>query len=89
MTTPNGSPPKKKRLTLTHIVFHILLSEDTWRVAIGIVLAIVSAPFLRPFDHTGIGRYVMFVTAVVVGWAVSKVPSEWIVRQIKLLFPDR
>lgn len=89
MTTPNDFPPKKKRLTLDHIVFHILLSEDTWRVAIGIFLAVVSAPILRPFDHTGIGRYVMFVTVVVVGWAVSKAPSQWIVRQIKLFFPNR
>jgi len=89
LTTPNDSSPKKKRPTLNHIMFHILLSEDTWRVAIGIVLAVVSAPILRPFDHTGIGRYVMFVAAVVVGWAVSKVPSQWIVRQVKLLFPNR
>jgi hypothetical protein len=55
----------------------------------GIALAVVSAPMLRPFDQTGIGRYVMFVTAVIVGWAISKAPSQWIVRQIKLLFPKR
>jgi hypothetical protein len=89
LTTPNDSTPKKKRLTPTYILFHILFSEDTWRVAIGIALAILSAPILRPFDHTGIGRYVMFVTAVVVGWAISKVPSQWIVRQFRLLFPNQ
>jgi hypothetical protein len=89
LTTPNDSTPKKKRLTPTYIVFHILFSEDTWRVAIGIALAVVSAPMLRSFDHTGIGRYVMFVTVVVIGWAISKTPSLWIIRQIKLLFPNR
>jgi hypothetical protein len=89
LTTPNDSTPKKKRLTPTYIVFHILFSEDTWRVAIGIALAVVSAPMLRSFDHTGIGRYVMFVTVVVLGWAISKTPSLWIIRQIRLLFPNR
>ena len=89
MRTPNDFPPGKKRLTPTYIVFHILFSEDTWRVAIGIALAVVSAPMLRPFDHTGIGRYIMFVTAVLIGWAISKVPSQWIVRQIRQLFPNQ
>ena len=89
MTTPNDSKPSNKRLTPIHILSHILFSEDTWRVAMGIALAVVSAPMLRPFDYTGIGRYVMFVTAVIVGWAISKAPSQWIVRQIKLLFPKR
>jgi hypothetical protein len=88
LRTPNDSPPRKKRLTITYIVFHILFSEDTWRVAIGIVLAVVSAPMLESFDHTGIGRYVMFVTAVIIGWAISKAPSQWIVRQIRQLFPN-
>jgi len=88
LTTPNDSRSPKKRLTPTTIVFHILFSADTWRVAIGITLAVVSAPLLRPLDHTGIGRYVMFITAVVVGWAVSKSPSQWIVRQIKQMFPN-
>ena len=89
MTPPKAPRHHKKRLTPSTIVFHILFSEDTWRVAIGITLAVVSAPVLRPLDHTGIGRYVMFITAVVIGWAISKVPSQWIVRQIKQLFPNQ
>ena len=89
MRIPNDFPPQKKRLTPIDVAFHLLLSEDTWRVAIGVALAVVSAPVLRPYDHTGIGRYVMFVTAVIVGWAISKAPSQWIVRHIKQLFPNR
>lgn len=89
MTTPHDPRPPKKRLTPSLVLFHILFSEDTWRVAFGITLAVLSAPVLRPLDHTGIGRYVMFITAVVVGWAISKAPSRWIASQIKQLFPHR
>jgi hypothetical protein len=89
VTPPNDPVSKKNRLTPAYIVFHLLFSEDTWRVAIGIVMAVLTAPALRAFDHTGIGRYVMFVTVVVVGWAIAKSPSQWIVRQLRLLLPNQ
>lgn len=76
-------------MTPAYLFFHLLFSDDTWRMVIGVALAVILAPYLLPLDHTGMGRYVMFITAVVIGWAVSKVPSRWIVRQLKLLFPDR
>ena len=86
--TPRDPAPNKKRMTPSYLFFHIFFSEDTWRVGIGILLAVFTAPILRPYDHTGIGRYVMFITVVVLGWALSKVPSQWIVRQLKMLFPN-
>jgi hypothetical protein len=89
LTTPNDPAPKKKRMTPAYLLFHLLLSEDTWRIVIGVTLAAILAPYLLPFDRTGMGRYVMFITAVVIGWAVSKVPSQWVVRRLRLLFPDR
>ena len=89
MTTPQDPAPKKKRLTFGNLFFHILFSPDTWRVAIGITLAVILAPHLLSFDRTGIGRYVMFITVVVVAWALSKVPGHWIARQMRLLFPGR
>jgi hypothetical protein len=87
--TPHDPAPKKKRLTPTSLLFHLLFSDDTWRVAIGTTAAIVSAPYLLPFDHTGMGRYVMFITVVVLGWAISKVPAQWIARQFRAMFPNR
>ena len=89
MTTPHDPAPKKKRMTPAYLFFHLLLSEDTWRIVIGVSLAVILAPHLLPFDRTGMGRYVMFITAVVIGWAVSKVPSQWIVRQLRLVFPGK
>ena len=89
MTTPHNPAPKKKRLTFGDLFFHILFSADTWRVAIGITMAVILAPYLLPFDHTGMGRYVMFITVVVVVWALSKVPGDWIARQMRLLFPGK
>jgi len=76
-------------MTPAYLLFYLLLSEDTWRIVIGVTLAVILAPYLLPLDRTGMGRYVMFITAVVIGWAVSRVPSQWIVRQLRLLFPDR
>jgi uncharacterized membrane protein len=89
LTTPHDPAPKKKRLTAGDLFFHILFSADTWRVAIGIALAVILAPYLLRFDRTGIGRYVMFITVVVVVWGLSKVPGHWIARQMRLLFPGR
>jgi hypothetical protein len=89
LTTPNDPAPKKKRITPAYLFFHLLLSEDTWRIVTGVSLAVILAPLLLPLDRTGMGRYVMFITAVVVGWAVSKTPSQWIVRQLRIVFPDR
>lgn len=89
LTSPSDSEPKKKRLTPSYLFFYILLNEDTWRCLIGIVLAVVLAPYLQRFDHTGIGRYIMFITVVVIGWAVSKSPSRWIVERLRGRFPDR
>jgi hypothetical protein len=78
-----------KRLTPSYILRHILLSDDTWRCLIGIVLAIVLAPVLLPYDRTGLGRYIMFIGVVVVGWAVTKAPSRWIVARLRGVLPDR
>lgn len=89
MTPSPDTEPKKKRRIPSRLVHHILLNEDTWRCLSGIVLAVVSAPYLLPFDHTGIGRYIMFICAVVVGWALSKVPSRWIVGRIRLLLTPK
>ena len=81
--TPHETPPRKHRLTPTGLLVYFLTSEDTWRIAMGIALAVLSAPVLLPFDRTGLGRYVMFIAVVVIVWAVTKKPSQWIVRQIE------
>ena len=87
--TPQEPAPKKKRLTPTSLLAHLLSSDDTWRVAIGTAAGIISAPYLLPLDHTGMGRYVMFITVVVVGWAVSKAPARWIAGQFRTMFPNQ
>jgi hypothetical protein len=89
LTIPNDPGPKKKRLTPSYLLFYILLSEDTWRFLIGFLLAVVLAPVLLPFDRTGIGRYIMFLMVVAIGWAVSKAPSRWMVRWIAQWLPNR
>lgn len=87
MISPSDPESPKKRPTPSYIVFYILFNEDTWRCLIGIALAVILAPFLLPFDRTGLGRYIMFIGVVVVGWAVAKAPSRWIVERLRLMFP--
>jgi len=89
LTLPSDPEPQKKRLTPSNILYHLLLNDETWRCLFGIVLAIALAPVLLPYDRTGLGRYVMFIGVVVVGWAVTKAPSRWIVEQLRRVLPDR
>lgn len=88
MTPPRDPDSNKKRLTPTYLLVYLLCNEDTWRCAIGIAAAVVLAPVLQPLDRTGLGRYVMFITVVVVGWALSKAPSRWIVARMRRIFPN-
>jgi hypothetical protein len=62
---------------------------DTWRIVFGTTAAVILAPHLLPLDRTGLGRYVMFITVVVIGWAIFKAPAEWIVRQLRRRLPDQ
>lgn len=88
MTSPNDPAPKKKRLTPAYVLYYILLSEDTWRFVMGILVAVFLAPTLLPFDRTGLGRYVMFLVVVAIVWTVSRAPARWIVQRIRSLLPD-
>jgi hypothetical protein len=81
---PSSSDKRKRRGPL-FLFFYLLLSPDTWRVLIGTVLAFVMTPHLLPVDRTGMGRYVLFIMIVVVGWAVSGVPARWLTQRLQAL----
>ncbi len=88
MTSHKSSspPPKRKRRWPAFFLTYFLLSPDTYRILAGTIFAVVLTPRLLPVDRTGMGRYVLFIMIVVVGWAVTGVPARWITQRLQSLF---
>lgn len=82
-------PKPKQRLTPAYIVFHILFSPDTWRVAFGTVIAVILTPLILPVDRTGMGRYVIFIMLVVLVWAISTAPAKWVAARLQRLMTPK
>ncbi|MBL0716023.1 MAG: hypothetical protein JJV98_20240 [Desulfosarcina sp.] len=81
----SSSPPKRKRRGPVDFLFYFLFTPDTWRILIGTVSAVILTPWLLPVDRTGMGRYVLFIMIVVVGWAITGVPGRWIAQRLQNL----
>ncbi len=71
---------------LKYFISYFLLLDDSWRILAGTVLAVLLTPRLLPVDRTGMGRYVLFIMIVVVGWAVTGPPARWITQRLQSLF---
>ena len=81
-SSPRKSEPRGPSFFLTYL----LLAPDTWRILAGTIAAILLTPRLLPVDRTGMGRYVLFIMIVVVGWAVTRAPARWIAQSLQSLF---
>ena len=81
-----SAPPQRKRRGPLFLLTYFLLSPDTWRILTGTVLAVIMTPRLLPVDRTGMGRYVLFIMIVVVGWAVTGVPARWLTQRLQAIF---
>ena len=88
MTARKGSsfPPERKRRWPVFFLSYFLLSPDTYRILAGTVFAVILTPRLLPVDPTGMGRYVLFIMIVVVGWAITGAPARWLTRRLQSLF---
>ncbi len=80
----DSSSPRKRRGPL-YLFFYLLLSPDTWRILAGTVMAVMMTPHLLPVDRTGMGRYVLFIMIVVVGWAVTGIPARWLTQRLQAI----
>ena len=83
--TPKDSSalPKRARRGPLFLFTYLLLTPDTWRILIGTVLAVIATPHLLPVDRTGMGRYVLFIMIVVVGWALTGAPARWLTQRLQ------
>ncbi len=82
----SSSSPRRQRRGPAYFFFYFLFSPDTYRILTGTIAAIILTPRLLPVDRTGMGRYVLFIMIVVVGWAVTGVPARWISQRLQKLF---
>lgn len=87
MSSPKESsaPPKRARRGPLFLFTYLLLSPDTWRILTGTVMAFTMTPRLLPVDRTGMGRYVLFIMIVVVGWAITGVPARWLTQRLQAI----
>ena len=75
--------PSKRPLTPAYIIFYILFWPDTWRILVGLLLALVFAPFILPADISAAGRAMLYVMVAAIGWSLSGKPANWITTQLK------
>jgi hypothetical protein len=73
----------RQKITPLHVLTHILVTPDTYRVMAGVLLGAVLMPNLIPEQTTVLGRYVLFIMLVCIGWALSAVPARWIARKLQ------
>ncbi len=82
----SSSPRKRERRGPMYFIAYFVLSPDTWRILVGTVCAFILTPRLLPVDRTGMGRYVLFIMIVVVGWAVTAAPARWLTERLQSFF---
>ncbi len=77
----------RQKITPLNVLTHILVTPDTYRVMAGVLLGVLLMPSLIPEQTTVLGRYVLFIMLVCIGWAVSAVPARWIARKLQEMVP--
>ena len=70
--------------TPAYIIFFILFSPDTWRILVGIALAVLLAPAIARARQLGLGGTVLLgVMLTTIGWAVSGLFGRWMAEFCK------
>jgi hypothetical protein len=75
--------PPKRPLTPAYIIFYILFWPDTWRILVGLLLALMFTPLILPADMAAAGRAMLYVMVTAIGWSLSSKPANWITTQLK------
>jgi hypothetical protein len=73
----------KRPVTPAYVIFYILFSPDTWRIVMGVILAVLMVPHIVKPDMTLIARGVVFVMVATIGYAASGLPARGITKMLK------
>lgn len=76
---------RKRSLTFGYIFFYILFSPDTWRLLIGLTVAVLLAPSIIQPNHGVLGAGVIYLMLASIGYAFSTRPGRWISAALKKL----
>ena len=84
--SPKGGHVGKRPLTIGYIIFLVLFSPDTWRILIGLAVALFLAPTIIQPHHGVMGAGVIYFMLASIGYAFSAKPGHWIGGTFKKLF---
>lgn len=67
----------KRPFTVSYVLFYLVLSDDTWRIAAGFVCAVVFGPLVTQGRHLNRASEVMvWLMIMAIGWSVSAWPAK-------------
>ena len=68
---------QKRSLTVSYILFYLLLSDDTWRMAAGFVCAFFLGPLVtQGRDLSQGGEAMVWLMIMAIGWSVTAWPAK-------------
>jgi hypothetical protein len=80
---------EKRPLTPLYLLFYIIFWPDTWRIAIGILAAMILAPSITTAEIGAAGAVMLFIMIATMGYAVSQVPAQAISQWLKKIILKR
>jgi hypothetical protein len=79
-----GKRMQKRRHTISYYLFYLLFSEDTWRIAAGLVLAVFLGPQITRGRSLGqAGEVMVWLMILAIGWSVAAWPAKKITGALK------
>lgn len=74
---------KKHPLTPLYIFSYLILTEDVWRIAFGVLFACILAPSVLATRQVEItGTILIYVMLICIGWWLSGYPAKKITRTL-------
>ena len=61
----------------------MLFSPDTWRILMGVILAVIIVPRIASPEVSVAGRAMLCVMVTAIGWAATAAPARWITGRLK------
>jgi hypothetical protein len=63
-------------VTPAYLLFYVLFSSESWRVAAGFAAAVLITPYLLPGDLSTTGRAMLYLMVGVIGYTLSGMPAR-------------
>lgn len=74
----------KRKLSITYILFYLILSEDTWRIATGFIFAAIFGPKIADTADISIaGEVMLWLMLLAIGWGVAGWPARKITEKLR------